>query len=511
MRLSRHHCIALILALFTSLSFAQTTSKADNAILGVISTKIQGMGFGNSDPRLTTTLNAIGSQLYTLINTASSSTATGQGALAPLMSATSPALNQLPLDTSGLVKISKSAGGTPSTGGVTIYSVPDSVHLNGTSTPTVSGSPVYYKDTGAYFSSAQAAALAYVNRTNPDTNHTTNGWSLASTPYVNSFTFITTCINSAYCSVGGTSTVGPISPATTTLTGPQYNCESGGYTTGSNSWYGSAGCISATTQPTLATPNTIPVVGLNALVDKISTAEKALPASPDVLSAIGNAAWSAVTPVPTSSYLPYDPTNALTVSDANEWLTSNFGSGSSNQGVAGAADTPNAPTVGDLLAPQSTSAGVGTTQGNGSGAGGSSTGTGQGMGTTANGNPTAKCSTSDITCTSADKAGKAAGSNPNATGTKIDFGQDPNISSPNADGSSTGSSGWLSSIWGLNSGITGYSAPANQGTCPTPTTTIFGKTYIWDICTLLESMRGTLQASMHLVYALAALFIVLGA
>lgn len=88
---------------------------------------------------------------------------------------------------------------------------------------------------------------------------------------------------------------------------------------------------------------------------------------------------------------------------------------------------------------------------------------------------------------------------------------DPGILQPTLEQTPTGDE-IIAPITGLMPDLRNYVVPTQAGECPKPSIIIFGKTHtLTSHCTIVETVRGPLFAIMMVVYAIAAMFIILGA
>lgn len=178
--------------------------------------------------------------------------------------------------------------------------------------------------------------------------------------------------------------------------------------------------------------------------------------SPDMLAAIANASWKAAQNQPNA--LPWPASDPITAQDVKDWL----------------AENPSlAPTVGDFLSEASP--------------------------TPDNNVPFPL---------------PGNGTSPTPTpgeGEKIDLGDDPNTPAPTMEDTPTAEA-ILSPILNLMPDLKGFEVPAHAGECPMPSFSVFNHEYRWEAhCTLMDQNRALIEAAMMLVWALAALFIVLRA
>jgi hypothetical protein len=107
-----------------------------------------------------------------------------------------------------------------------------------------------------------------------------------------------------------------------------------------------------------------------------------------------------------------------------------------------------------------------------------------------------------------------SGTSPTPTpgeGEKIDLGDDPNTPAPTMEDTPTAEA-ILSPILNLMPDLKSFEVPAHAGECPKPSFSVFDHEYRWEAhCTLMDQNRALIEAAMMLVWALAALFIVLRA
>lgn len=97
------------------------------------------------------------------------------------------------------------------------------------------------------------------------------------------------------------------------------------------------------------------------------------------------------------------------------------------------------------------------------------------------------------------------------TGTDIDLGPDPNTPAPILEPTPTAAE-IISPLVGLMPDLKAFSIPAHTSTCPIPSFSAFGRSYMIDShCALIDNSRSVIEAAMLLVWSIGAIFIVLRA
>lgn len=222
---------------------------------------------------------------------------------------------------------------------------------------------------------------------------------------------------------------------------------------------------------------------LDSVYQNLQSAPLKDPLDASTLANITNATWQKAASQAGYTGLPYSPTQPVSFMDVAPWL----------------ADNPTlAPTVGDLLSPASDP---------GSATVPISPTVQPGQASQPNGNPNGD-------------PGTGAGTNVNVVNTpnvnivnkvSVDLGADPNIGSPGLESTPTISM-ILQPILSLLSDLKSWAVPAHTAQCPEPEIDLFGKTFKMTAqCDLAEQNRMTISSLSVAAFAVAALFIVLGA
>lgn len=87
----------------------------------------------------------------------------------------------------------------------------------------------------------------------------------------------------------------------------------------------------------------------------------------------------------------------------------------------------------------------------------------------------------------------------------------PNVGPPELEKPPTGYE-IIKPILDLMPSLRNFAVPSHSGTCPKPSVNLFGTTYTMSThCDLIEPMRSTMQSVAFVVYAIVAVFIILGA
>lgn len=221
-----------------------------------------------------------------------------------------------------------------------------------------------------------------------------------------------------------------------------------------------------------------------AAVSTVPETVKAQPLDPALLATMANKLWQQAAAIPGYSGLPYSMSNPITAADVQAWQSAN----------------PTAyPTVGDALAPIAPGATAGTNI------------------------PVVPMPNTTVTPTTPTNPSTNPGTNPGTTVTvqpgtsgavnidvQLNLGPDPGVSAPALEQTPTAQS-ILSPITSLLPGLKSLQV-SGVGACPTPTFTIFNRSYTMDAqCILLEQNRAKIQAVMLAFWAITALFVVLRA
>ncbi|MGC4062237.1 MAG: hypothetical protein QM749_15880 [Aquabacterium sp.] len=226
--------------------------------------------------------------------------------------------------------------------------------------------------------------------------------------------------------------------------------------------YRSSSCIAV---PAQAVPD---VAGLTAqqAINNIPASELSKPLNPALVASIADKAWRDAAAQPGYSGMPYVASDPITASEVDAWRQAN----------------PNSwPTVQDFVNPQQST------------------------------NSPWKLP-SDATATQQDPTQQTVSSvNPAASAALINLGADPGIGSPTLEATPTAQQ-ILQPLLNLFPDFRSFVVPSHQAQCPKPTFTVLGKQFVMDAqCTLSEQIRSTLFSIMAAVWALVAVFIVLGA
>ncbi len=230
--------------------------------------------------------------------------------------------------------------------------------------------------------------------------------------------------------------------------------------------YFQGNCVTMKTPPTGPTPKPV-----SDAVASISAADKGRAANPILIAALANAAWQKAAASPGYAGLPYDPANPITAGDATVWQAQN---------------PTNWPSVGDLVMPQAAPAGG-----------------------TASTPFTLPTDTSPVSSTDPSTS-PSAGINP-STQPLINLGVDPGIGAPVLESTPTAQA-ILSPVLGLLPSLKTFVVPAHQSTCPVGSANLFGKQLLLDgHCALTEGARPTLYPVMAFVWLFVALLIILAA
>ena len=87
----------------------------------------------------------------------------------------------------------------------------------------------------------------------------------------------------------------------------------------------------------------------------------------------------------------------------------------------------------------------------------------------------------------------------------------PNVGPPELEKPPTGYE-IIKPILDLMPSLRNFAVPSHSGACPRPSFSAFGETYTFTShCELIEPLRSTFQSVMFVVYAIVAVFIILGA
>ncbi|KDR24885.1 hypothetical protein BG57_33075 [Caballeronia grimmiae] len=223
---------------------------------------------------------------------------------------------------------------------------------------------------------------------------------------------------------------------------------------------------------------------LSQVYPQLSPESLATPLDPNTLAQITNQTWQQAASQPGYQGLPYPVTQPVSYPDVQPWAQEN----------------PSlVPNVGDLFSPAAdpgTQVQISPTVQPGTSTGtnpGGSTGTDPSTGTSGNVNVV---NTPNVNVV-----------NP----VKVDLGSDPQTGSPSLENIPTISM-ILSPIMNLFPDLKAWAVPEHTAVCPTPKLDVFGKTFTMSVhCDLAEQHRSAISTIFLAVFALAALFIVLGA
>lgn len=218
----------------------------------------------------------------------------------------------------------------------------------------------------------------------------------------------------------------------------------------------------------------------------VPDSEKAQPINPELAANTVNALWQQASQLPGFQGVPYDPSNPVTTQDATDWQNAN---------------PSYTPTVGDAL-------GVGTGSGTqGQANVGGSVGSLPIHNTPGVSDPTPGVNPGTGTGTG---TGTQCGA-PGQPACKVDLGPDPNTSQPSLENTPTIQM-ILGPVLNILPGFSSWHVPAHSAVCPTATFAMFDHTYTMDQhCTIFEQNRSVISAGFSLLFALAAVFIVLTA
>jgi hypothetical protein len=220
-------------------------------------------------------------------------------------------------------------------------------------------------------------------------------------------------------------------------------------------------------QPALPTSNN---QTLQQAVNAIPQADLSKPLNPQLVAATANTLWQQAASQPGYAGVPYPASNPITTAEATTWMNAN---------------RPYWPTVNDFVSPRP----VTTAQPNP-----------WALPT----NPTQPSTTPTLTTST----------NPNfinpSTQTLINLGEDPVTPAPQLEKIPTAQE-ILDPILNLLPGHKAFSAPSQQGQCPTPAIELYGSHTMNAHCILIEQNKSIIQAAMTFAWAAIALFIVLSA
>ena len=228
--------------------------------------------------------------------------------------------------------------------------------------------------------------------------------------------------------------------------------------------------ISALSQcQTTATQITTSLQTLTQAVNNLSTAEQAQAVNADAMAKMLNYLWQQAAAQPGYAGLPYPASNPVTTDEINNWYAAN----------------PTAtPTVGGLV----------TAVPSGS-----------------NGFAPSTTQTTGTAIAPAISPNSPAATTPGGTTAEINLGSDPGTPSPTLEQTPTAPM-ILAPILALLPDLRSYAVPSHNGTCPTPSISLYGQTLTMsEQCTFVEQYRSIIYGAALAAFAIAALFILLGA
>jgi hypothetical protein len=203
-----------------------------------------------------------------------------------------------------------------------------------------------------------------------------------------------------------------------------------------------------------------------AAINNLSAQELAKPLNPELVAVLADKTWRDAAAQPGYSGLPYLATDPISSTEVDAWRQANPSSW---------------PTVQDYVSPQPSANSPWSMPVN-------PTATSQ--------NPTSGTSTS---------------TNPAAQSPLVNLGPDPGIGSPALESTPTAQQ-ILQPLLNLFPDFKSLVIPSHQATCPKPSISAFGKTFVLEShCNLAEQVRTPLFSIMAAVWAMTAAFIVLRA
>lgn len=434
-------------------------SRMQNAVSGVMQSKMISRGFASNDPRFTATLNGASGVLGAAAGTAAAVTIAGVTAPAWVTAGLAVGLSSLfayglSLAFDGLVKWFRNSDGTVSIG---FAGAPQAIVGGSAGFVSTCANSVADLFAGSIGAIGQGCAAAVAGTYDPAVY---KGQTID--VHVNS------CMNNG-CNLhfrrtaadGGVYADYDFDVVVQSATLPAAaNCASGLYLMkgGTNSCFSLPG---QGVKPSIADA-----------AANVSDAEKAKALAPEVVAAIADDAWRQAAAAPGYDGLPYDASNPVSRTDAATWKATN----------------PNSwPTVGDVVTPQPAPTG--------------------GTSATPFKLPTSTTPVSTVDPT----APPNPATNPAASNPLENLGPDPGIGAPALEPAPTARM-ILDPLLNLFPSLRNFAVPNHNGVCPKPSASAFSKTLVLDAhCAVLEPVRPALSAMMAFVWVAIALLIVLAA
>jgi hypothetical protein len=447
---------ALSWLLFINTAFAQAVpvSRMQSAISAAIQQKAIKRGFAQNDPRFGTTLNLVSGTLGSVAGASAAAVVAG--------AVTAPAWATVAI--AAVVGALVTAGVTLAVGGVMDWIFPSSPsdpqpitqHYNQVQ-PVGNGLAVGGPYWGSSLAGIQGSdAMSVINTAVPI------NWSETATVSYKVGTCTTytapvkvSCLVTKVTKATGYEQTGFAGiTATYVASGAAANCQPG-YV------YKPSTCIPV--------PSQVPAdskVTAQAAIDNLSAAERAKPLNPQLVAVLADKAWRDAAAQPGYSGLPYIATDPVTASEVDAWRQ---------------AHPDSWPTVQDYVAPQPA----------------------QNLPWTLPGNPTATTQDPTVSTTPT--------TNPAASAPLVNLGPDPGIGSPSLESIPTAQQ-ILQPILSLLPDFKAFYLPTHTATCPKPSLSAFGRTYVIEShCDLAEQQRSAIVAIMGAVWTLVAALIVLRA
>jgi hypothetical protein len=263
-----------------------------------------------------------------------------------------------------------------------------------------------------------------------------------------------------------TITCGADTAAVPYSSGAPSNCPPGNY------YLQSGVCTLFTFQVAALSPQT--AVTPQVAIGAIPASELGKPLNPAIIAGLANSAWQRAASQAGYDGIPYPVSNPITAAQVQDWYNAN---------------PAIAPRIGDFTAPNPVTATATVPWALPS-------------------NPTATAPTTTATAATVANVGTI---NPAAANPITNLGVDPVTPAPTLESTPTAQM-ILAPILSMLPNLRTFNVASHTATCPKPTVSLVGKTITMDAhCTVIDSIKPTLQTAMLFVWSAIALFIILAA
>jgi hypothetical protein len=263
-----------------------------------------------------------------------------------------------------------------------------------------------------------------------------------------------------------TITCGADTAAVPYQSGAPSNCPPGNY------YLQSGVCTLFTFQVAALSPQT--AVTPQVAIGAIPASELGKPLNPAIIAGLANSAWQRAASQAGYDGIPYPVSNPITAAQVQDWYNAN---------------PAIAPRIGDFTAPNPVTATATVPWALPS-------------------NPTATAPTTTATAATVANVGTI---NPAAANPITNLGVDPVTPAPTLESTPTAQM-ILAPILSMLPNLRTFNVASHTATCPKPTVSLVGKTITMDAhCTVIDSIKPTLQTAMLFAWSAIALFIILAA